>query len=244
VDVKQNRSLVDFPDNMKRKGNARPFGIHTDGRKGTKGMQRNQQAAISRPPRVVIDACVWHAAFLRDLLVHAAVVGVIAPIWTPTIEHEWTKSVRVRRPDIDPARLESITSRIRVVIPNGCIPMPTLRIVPGTLLSHLPDPDDWHVVAAALASRSSTICTFDKKGFPNSALATVGLESVTPDRLLERLLVSPNPTSSPRLLLQAMQQHRTSLRAPTIDAHTYVAMLKRNTLAKTARALEGQLGVI
>lgn len=229
---------------MKQRSRARLFGSHADGEKGTFGMQADEHLAIRRPQRVVIDACVWHAAFLRDLLVHAAVVGVLTPIWTPAIEHEWMMSVRVRRPDIDPARLESIASRIRVAIPDGCIPTPTLRIVPRTLRSHLPDPDDWHVVAAALASRASTICTLDKKGFPNPALAQVGLESVTPDRLLERLLLPPNPASSARLLLHAMQRHRSSLRAPSIDARGYVEMLRRNTLAQTAGVLEAQLGVV
>lgn len=190
------------------------------------------------PTRVVVDACVWHASFLRDLLVHAAVMDAIDPLWTPAIEMEWTRSVLRRRPGIPAARIQSVAERIRAAIPGGCIETPPASPIPIPLRARLPDPSDLHVVEAAVATKSTHICTFDRAGFPSDVLRALGIEAVTPDRLLRLVLARHR-----RQLLDAMHRHRTSLRSPPADVPTYREMLERNTLAETARVVERELEI-
>lgn len=48
----------------------------------------------------------------------------------------------------------------------------------------LPDPDDRHVVAAAIRARAQLIVTFNLKDFPGDELATWDLEAKHPDDFL------------------------------------------------------------
>jgi hypothetical protein len=50
----------------------------------------------------------------------------------------------------------------------------------------LPDPDDAHVVAAALAAGASLIITFNLKDFPSSHLPD-GMAAIDPDALRDRV---------------------------------------------------------
>ncbi len=59
----------------------------------------------------------------------------------------------------------------------GCEPL-----IPGL---QLPDPDDRHVLAAAIRSSAQVIVTFNLKDFPESALAPFGIEPMHPDVFVE-----------------------------------------------------------
>lgn len=215
--------------NVHKRGNGTIQGRRRDVDRTARGMDLP-------PTRVVVDACVWHASFLRDLLVHAAVMDAIEPLWTPAIETEWTRSVLRRRPEIPAARIQSVADRMRAAIPGGCVVTPSAPQIPRPLRARLPDPSDLHVVEAAVATKSTHICTFDRAGFPSDVLRALGIEAVTPDRLLRLVLVRHR-----RQLLDAMHRHRTSLRSPPADVPAYREMLERNTLAETARVVEREL---
>ena len=45
----------------------------------------------------------------------------------------------------------------------------------------LPDPDDWHVLAAAIRCNANAIVTFNLKDYPEQALAQYGIEAIHPD---------------------------------------------------------------
>ncbi|MFL0446006.1 hypothetical protein [Corynebacterium xerosis] len=59
---------------------------------------------------------------------------------------------------------------------------PLVAVIDG-----LQDPDDRHVVAAAIRGRAEAIVTDNVKDFPDSALAPWGLHAVTPDDFLRDL---------------------------------------------------------
>ena len=57
----------------------------------------------------------------------------------------------------------------------------------------LPDPNDAHVVAAAIAGRADVIITLNLKDFPPDTLRPLGLEAQTPDEfLLNQLDLDPD----------------------------------------------------
>jgi len=53
---------------------------------------------------------------------------------------------------------------------------------------HLPDPDDRHVLAAAIRGRADVIVTCNLKDFPAGALKSYGIEAQHPDEFLLNLL--------------------------------------------------------
>ena len=95
---------------------------------------------------VVYDACVLHPATLRDLLIRIAEAGIVRARWSDQILDECFDSIAERRPNVDREALrrtrELMTEAVRDCMVTGFEP----------LISSisLPDPDDRHVVAAAV----------------------------------------------------------------------------------------------
>ena len=59
------------------------------------------------------------------------------------------------------------------------------ELVPGLTL---PDPDDRHVLAAAIRGGAECIVTFNLKDFPKSSLDPYRIEAIHPDDFVSRLL--------------------------------------------------------
>ena len=101
----------------------------------------------------VLDACVLYPAALRDVLLWLAAESVYQPRWTDTIPEEWTRAVLADRPDLTREQLERTRSLMNQVDPES--------LVEGyeELVSSLalPDQDDRHVLAAAIAAKASVI---------------------------------------------------------------------------------------
>jgi hypothetical protein len=94
----------------------------------------------------------------------------------------------------------------------------------------LPDPDDRHVLAAALACVANVIVTFNTSDFPASVLSPFGVAAVTPDAFVAQLVDSG-------IVVAAAAEHRASLSRPALSAAEYLDALRRNRLPGTAAAL-------
>jgi hypothetical protein len=82
----------------------------------------------------------------------------------------------------------------------------------------LPDEDDRHVLAAAVAAEATVLCTSNTR-LPMEAVESLGVEVLTPDQLLSRLVTEYEP--------QMLAAH-----------HTAVASLKGATDQSTVEALD------
>ncbi len=71
------------------------------------------------------------------------------------------------------------------------------------------DEKDRHVLAAAVASGSQVVVTFNLTDFPEEALAPLGLEAVHPDDFLQTLLAIDEPA-----VLGALEQQAADLVDP------------------------------
>jgi hypothetical protein len=60
---------------------------------------------------------------------------------------------------------------------------PTLEHYQRLRAYSLPDEDDRHVLAAAVAAEATVLCTANTKDFPESVTASLGVETMTPDAL-------------------------------------------------------------
>lgn len=130
-------------------------------------------------PPIVLDANLLYPFQLRNLLVQLGVDSVIAPRWTLRIHEEWIGNLVAagRAPRERLLRTRDLMNR---VLPEADVPGWEASM-PGLIL---PDPDDCHVLAAALTARARTILTMNLRDFPASALAPHGVVAVHPDGFL------------------------------------------------------------
>jgi hypothetical protein len=79
----------------------------------------------------------------------------------------------------------------------------------ASVSSFLPDPDDRHVLAAAIHARAEVIVTFNLSDFPASVLGNLGVEAIHPDEFIARLWDEHRAG-----VLAAAKLHRESLKRP------------------------------
>lgn len=112
--------------------------------------------------------------------------------WSDLIHDEWTRNVLANRTDLNRNQL----SRTRQLMnAHMCDSLVTgfEYLIPSI---ELPDPDDRHVVAAAIHSGASLIVTFNLKDFPADALKPYNLAAQHPDDCIVGLL-DLHPASQP-----------------------------------------------
>jgi hypothetical protein len=96
----------------------------------------------------------------------------------------------------------------------------------------LPDPDDRHVLAAAIHTRARFIVTFNLSDFPKATLEHFDIAAIHPDRFVVLLW-----DEHPQAVLRATKLHRASLKRPPKSAAEYLATLERCQLPTTAACL-------
>lgn len=176
---------------------------------------------------VLLDACVLYPAPLRDLLLRLATTGLFAAKWTDEIHDEWTRNLLSNRPELE----EQIT-RTRALIDNAVPDCLVTNYEPLVSNLTLPDPDDRHVLAAAIRSGAQIIVTFNLKDFPEDVLSAYDIEPMHPDVFIEHQLDLHQP-----LVISAVKQHRASLKKPPRSAEQYLEKLSTQGLVVTADIL-------
>jgi len=110
---------------------------------------------------VVYDACVLYPAPLRDFLMWLALSGCFRARWSEQIHAEWKRNLLRNRPDLSAAQLDRTSTLMNDAIPDSLV-CGYEKLIPGLFL---PDPDDRHVLAAAIRCGASVIVTFNRKDF-------------------------------------------------------------------------------
>jgi len=177
---------------------------------------------------VVYDACVLYPAPLRDLLMHLALSDLFRARWSDMIHEEWMRSVRANRPDLSPERLEHTRQLMNRAV-RACVVTRFEHLIPSITL---PDPDDRHVVAAAIHAGASLIVTFNLKDFPPEALAVYNLTAQHPDDFIVDLL-----DLQPAGVLEAAANHRRSLKNPPKTSNEYLDTLLAQGLTQSVAVL-------
>lgn len=127
-----------------------------------------------------LDANVLYPAPVRDLFLQIAVTDLYKAKWTAGIHREWIESLLMNEPHRDRNALE----RTREMMDDNtrdCQVTGYESLIPSL---HLPDPNDRHVLAAAIVGRCDAIVTANLKHFPEAALAPFGIDLQHPDEFL------------------------------------------------------------
>jgi len=176
------------------------------------------------------DACVLYPFYLRDLLVRLALTDLFQAKWTDEIHDEWIGNLS--RNEGIPVEQLTRTRRLMDGAVLDCLVTGYAHRIPDLTL---PDPDDRHVLAAAIESGAEVIVTKNLDDFPPGFLSPFGIEAKHPDHFVLGLL-----TEEPDAVLEAMRAQRAAYRNPALSAPAFVAALERCELAETGKALRNR----
>lgn len=136
---------------------------------------------------VLADANVLYSRVLRDYLLYAAVEQLISVRWSQRILDEFAKHLIANIQGFERAQARRLFEGM-----NGAHPYALVAPVGGHYQRFknldMPDPDDRHVVAAAVAAAADVLCTSNTKDFPGPVMDRVGVTRLTPDELLSGLV--------------------------------------------------------
>jgi predicted nucleic acid-binding protein len=127
----------------------------------------------------VLDANVLYPALLRDVLLSLADADLYSAKWSVHIRDEWTRSLLLDRPGMG-VQIAAAAQAMEDAIPD-CLVSGYEHLIEGL---KLPDPDDRHVLAAAITGHADAIVTWNEKDFPREVLDPFGIEVQTPDEFV------------------------------------------------------------
>ena len=174
------------------------------------------------------DACVLYPAPLRDLLMRLAMTDLFRARWTDQIHDEWIRNVRANRPDLTSEQLER-TRRLMNANVRDCLVTGYEPLIDGLTL---PDPDDRHVLAAAVRTGASIIVTFNLDDFPREILEPLGVETQHPDEFITHLI-----DLNPGAVCTAAKRQRASLKKPPRTVDEFLETLAQLRLPETVANL-------
>lgn len=160
---------------------------------------------------VVLDTCVLWPSLQRDFLLSLAIEGLYRPLWSDTILdelqfHEARKLVE--RGDADPGAAAARAERLITTMKSAFDDALVEGWEPHEGTFGLPDPDDEHVLAAAVVGGVGAIVTNNAKDFP-SACVPKHIQIVKPSQF-----AADTAAVSPELALQAVETMVARRRTP------------------------------
>ena len=128
---------------------------------------------------VVLDACVLVPAFLRDTLLRLAEEPrLYIPRWSEEIISEMVRTLESEI-GLAPEKTAYLVSELKKHF--GDVWVTAYAPLLGQLTN---DPEDRHVLAAAITSGAQVIVTYNKRHFPQAALEPWGIEVQGPSTFL------------------------------------------------------------
>jgi predicted nucleic acid-binding protein len=177
--------------------------------------------------KAVLDACVLYPTVLREILQGAGEAGLYQPVFSNRILREWVLATAKLGPAA-PAIAEGEAAMLRAAFPHSVIrehPEIEARLI-------LPDPNDRHVLATAIASGADAIVTFNAQDFPGHVLAADGVARRDPDGFLWELQ-SRHPDDMARIV----ETVRAKAEAVSGQPVSLKGLLKRARLYRLGKAL-------
>lgn len=184
---------------------------------------------------VLFDSCVLFSAPLRDLMLELSTTGLFRGRWSADIHREWIGAVLQSRPDVTREKLERTRDKMDACA-GECLVAGYADLIPAL---SLPDPDDRHVLAAAIRCGADVIVTKNLDDFPTGVLSKFGIEPQHPDEFIEYLLSLDAAT-----VCHSVKTIRGRLKNPPRSAEEYLATLGRQELPRTVATLRAFLSAL
>lgn len=177
--------------------------------------------------KAVLDACVLYPTVLREILQGAGEAGLFQPVFSDRILREWVLATAKLGPEA-PALAAGEAALLRAAFPRGLVrerPEIEARLT-------LPDPNDVHVLATAVASGADVIITFNAQDFPGHVLASEGIVRRDPDGFLWEM-----QSRHPEAMARIVETVRARAEAISGQPVALKGLLKRARLYRLGKAL-------
>jgi predicted nucleic acid-binding protein len=179
--------------------------------------------------KVVLDACVLYPPVLREILTGVAEAGLYQPMWSDRILEEWARATRKLGPGAE-GEARTAGAGLRAAFPRATVPP-----APGVEMRlDLPDANDTHVLAVAVAGSADAILTFNAADFPRHVLAAEGVARRDPDGFLWEMW-SHHPEAVGRILEAVRAEAERRVGAP-VALRSLLRKLRLNRLARAVLA--------
>lgn len=180
--------------------------------------------------KAVLDTNVIYPVVIRDLLFWFAHYELYTPKWSNHIFEEW-KSVMERKG----VSVADATKRVHVA--NLAFPDALVHNYEGLLENlKLPDPDDCHVLAAAIKVNANVIVTNNLKDFPEDYLETFGLKVKSADDFLTDIIDLNHEEA-----IKAFKEMVLNKKNPELNEYEVLDLLRKCGLNDTANYLHALL---
>jgi predicted nucleic acid-binding protein len=143
--------------------------------------------ALSQVRVVLADANILYSRVLRDYVLYAAEVGAITVAWSQAILDEALEHLVANREAFTGESADALERALNQTYPNALV-FPAAEDYERICDVPMPDGDDRYVLAAAVAVEADLLCTANVKDFPSEPISRLGIEVITPDALLMRLV--------------------------------------------------------
>ena len=129
--------------------------------------------------RLLLDTCVIYPTIMREMLLGASRVVGWTPLWSERILEEWAQAARKIGPKGE------MQARAEIALLRAAWPTSEISWARSLEMQlWLPDINDRHVLAAAIAGSADLLITLNARDFPRVTLFEEGLDRLDPDALL------------------------------------------------------------
>lgn len=170
-----------------------------------------------------------YPAPVRDLLIETANTSVYRARCSDDIHDEWIRNLLANNKNATAEALARTRQLMNLAVPDALI-TGYQSLIPDLTL---PDPDDRHVLAAAIVGRADVIVTSNLKDFPEQVLSQFGIEAQHPDEFL----MHQRDLNHERFV-ECAKRIRARLVDPPRTADEYIDSLRRSQLVLVADALQ------
>ena len=182
--------------------------------------------------KVLLDACVLYPTVMREVLLGVARAGLFQPLWSARILEEWARAARKLGPEGE------AQARGEIAVLQATWPRAGVRPAPGLEARlWLPDENDIHVLAAAIAGSADILLTSNASDFPQNTLAEEGLTRRDPDGFLWQLW-----SGHPEAVALAAEEVRQTAERLSGDPWPVRKLMKKARLPRLGKALDQATG--
>ncbi len=180
---------------------------------------------------VILDANVLYPFRVRDVLLRFAEAGLFRARWSEKITDEWTSRLLNAKPHLE----ESVRSQLATM--ERAFPEAVVTGYEPLMASlALPDPDDIHVLAAAIKVGAQHIVTENLKDFPDAILSEFDMQAVSADNF-----VASTFELYPAEGVAALRTMRTAYNNPSMTKAEFIMDLMRVGLGRTAALVKPEI---
>lgn len=188
----------------------------------------------------LIDACVLARVLPRNLLLTLAEAGFFRVRWSGPVLDETGRTIAKllraqssSQADADAMAAEQVR-RMTDAFEEAMVTDFDMHLTASRIL---PDPNDTHVLAAAVKAQAAAIVTDNLKDFPPAALATFGLEARSADDFIADTIALDEGRA-----VAALRDMRQRFRKPDLSAEQLLVKMEAAGLLASADTLRPHLG--